>query len=461
MWFKWHLLNLGLKIKSLFGGLKRTAVDEVNNISKKDEPNIAEGHALHYEKDIANQYYGFWDLDFSSMGRMNLYFLVMIAAVVITIARFSTGGMNQQAVSEDYLLLSAAGIGLLLLILFAFEMLRKKSDDIPVTEGEHSEAGAWMHAISEKSRRPMPWWAISIIAIGLMIEAGAISIIAASFVSDMSKNESMYIGAVLGVIVAAGLGWLIHQAGEGLYREHHRKRLHRVIRNEGGYECEGKGDEKVYASETYSTLKGDQNDFHTDGGEFFERHGILMAAITVIIILATLAFIQRAELNLDMIQNQQNAVSGDVLLSPDMSLMPSEVIDTQAASTKEVVAENASHAEKGMYAALGILTLVFLIINGVGIMLGYKYCFYNNHSEVYYKKIRKFREQQSLRVKNLLYATLARQKVLKKSNQFFAKFQPHGVKQARREGLDSIQEALNERGAYRMENFVEEQGRTA
>jgi len=469
MWFKWHLLNLGLKIKSILGGLKRTAVDEVNNISKKDEPKIRGGDALDYENDIASRYYDFWNLDFSNMGRMNLYFLVIIIAVITTVVRFAMGGMNQQAVSEDYLLLSAAGIGLLLLILFVFELFRKKSDDIPITEEEYNKAQLWMHAISEKARRTMPLWAIAIVSIGLVVEAGAISIIAASFVSDISKNESMYIGVVLGIIVAAGLGWLIHQAGEGLYREHHRKRLHRVIRNEGGTDPikdnEGNvikdehGKTKAFASETYTTLRKDQNLFHTDGGEFYERHGKLIAAILVIVILATLAFIQRAELNLDMIQDQTQTESGSVILNPD--LMPSEVSSAQNNAQKSVVDEKMTHAEKGMYAALGILTLVFLIINGVGIMFGYKYCFYNDTSEEYYKRIRKYKKQMSLRVKDMQYATLARKKVLAKSNQFFAKFQRHAVKQARREGLDSIQEALNERGSYRMEHFANKQGSAA
>lgn len=454
MWFKWHSLNIVLKLKSLFGGLKRTAVDEVNNVSKKKEAAIAKGLGLDYEKDVASRYYEFWDLDFSNLGRMNFYFFLIIAAVVTTTVRFVMGGMNQGAVSEDYLLMSAAGIAGLLLILFVFEMIRKKNDDIPTTENEYENAQAWMHAISEKARRHMPWWALAIIAVGLVVEAGAISIIAASFVSDVSKNESMYIGLVLGVIVAAGLGWLIHQAGEGLYREHHRKRLHRVIRNEGGYE---KDEQKNFVSETYCTLRKDKNDFHTDGGEFLERHGKLVAAIIVIVTLATLAFIQRAELNIEII-GQQQTESTDALLSPDMGLMPADVLSTQQDAQKANVDEKVSHAEKGMYAALGILTLVFLIINGVGIMFGYKYCFYDDHSEKYYRVIKKYKEQMSLRVKDDLYATSARQKVLKKSNQFFSKFQRHAVKQARREGMDSIQEALNERGAYKMELFVTKQG---
>ena len=126
MWFKWHLLSIGLKFKSMFGGLKRVAVEEVNNVSKKNEAAIANGLGLDYEKDVASRYYEFWDMDFSNLGRMNLYFFLIIAAVVTTIARFVMSGMNQGAVSEDYLLMSAAGIAGLLLVLFAFEMLRKK-----------------------------------------------------------------------------------------------------------------------------------------------------------------------------------------------------------------------------------------------------------------------------------------------------------------------------------------------
>jgi len=94
MWFKWNLLNIGLKFKSIFGGLKRTAVDEVNNVSKKDEPSIAAGNPLHYESDIASRYYEFWDSDFSNVGRMNLYFFLMIVAVVAVIAKFTMAGVD-------------------------------------------------------------------------------------------------------------------------------------------------------------------------------------------------------------------------------------------------------------------------------------------------------------------------------------------------------------------------------
>jgi|GEM_PF-2788173 len=454
MWFKWHLLNLGLKFKAISGGLKRTAVDEVNNVSKKDEATFSAGNPLHYERDVASRYYDFWDSDFSNLGRMNLYFFLIIAAVVTTITRFVMGGVNQGAVSEDYLLMSAAGIGALLLILFIFELFRKKGDDIPVSEAQYENAQAWMHAIAEKARRHMPLWAIAIIAIGLVVEAGAISMIAVSFAGDMSKTISTYVGIILGAIFAAVLGILVHKAGEGLYREHHRKRLHRVIRNEGGY---AKDEEGNLVSETYSALKSDKNDFHTDEEGFMRRKGIMLLAILMVLGLAALAFYQRAELNLGILADQTEIESMDVILSPD-SMIPAEVTSAQQSSQRDVVNEDASHAKNGMFAALGILTLVFIVINGIGMMFGYNYSFYDDHSEKYYMEIKKYREQMSLRVKDAVYATLARQKVLKKSNQFFTKFQQHAVKQARREGLDSLQESLNERGAYKMERFVENQG---
>lgn len=454
MWLKWNLLNLGLALKSFFGGLKRTAVNEVNNLSKKDEPKIAAGQSLHYETEIASKYYGFWDMDFSNFGRMNLYFLVIIAAVITTVVKFAmAGGLDMKRVSNDYLLMSAAGIGGLVLVLFFFEILRKKNDEVPIEENVYEEAERWMHYVSEKARRHMPWWAIIIIVIGLLVEAGAVSIIAASFVSDISKNEATYIGVVIGALVAAGMGWLIHNAGESLYKEHHRKRLHRVIHNEGG---KNKDDKDKWVSKTYGILKEQQNDFDTIEEGFWRRHGLLLLAITVIVIFASLAFYQRAELNLDIIKGQQQMETTDELLSPDMALMPPEVLATQKDSQKEVVEEKASYAEKGMYAAIGILTMVFLIINGVGIMFGYRFCFYNDRSKQAYDEISKYKQQQALGARELKFATLARQKILKKSNQFFAKFQQHAVKQARREGLDSMNEALNERGGYRMETYVQE-----
>lgn len=453
MWLKWHLLNIGLKLKSLLGGLKRTAVDEVNNVSKRDEATIADHGPLHFEREVAERYYDFWDLDFSNMGRMNLYFFLLIVAAVFSVVRFTMGGMDQP-IGENYPLMSALGIAVLMFTLFFYELLRKKSDDIPVTQEEYDKAQNWMHFISEKARRSMPLWAWCIVGVGLLLEAGAISIIAASFVSDISKNESMYIGVVLGAIVAAGLGWLIHQAGEGLYREHHRKRLHRVIRNEGGYE---KNNDGQYVSETYGALKSDKNDFHTDEEGFLRRHGLLLLACIVIVALATLAFIQRSELNLDIINGHASAASSaDVLLDANTDLlMPLEVTNQQQKSSNEALDEKVSHAEKGMYAALGVLTMVFLIINAVGIMFGYRYCFYNQHSEKYFKQIKRFESQRALKAKDKLYATLARQKVLKRSNQFFALFQQYAVKQARREGCDSLKDALNQRGAYKMEHFVE------
>jgi len=304
MWFKWQLMQLSLAWQSLMGGLKRRAIDDVN--SGTNEALIREGQALDYEREVAEKYYDFWNVDFSNFKRMSLYFFIIMLAIGLILWRYLSA--EQIILQEDYLLISALGVGGILLVLFVYELLfNSMNEDLVITKQEFDDAERWMHYTSEKSRKNMPWWAKLVVGVGLLVEAAAISIIAASFVSDISKNESMWIGGVLGTVVAFALGFVIHKAGENMYRNHHRVRLNRVIQREGGNQ----------KSETLKALQEDQHDFDTQEEGFLRRHGMQIIAACFVMILATAAFQQRAELNLAMIQDQQTEVADELLLSAD------------------------------------------------------------------------------------------------------------------------------------------------
>ncbi|MDQ7001233.1 MAG: hypothetical protein Q9N02_00910, partial [Ghiorsea sp.] len=374
MWFKWQLMRLGLAWQSLIGGLKRRAIDDVNNCP--NESLIKEGQALDYEREIAEKFYDFWDADFSNFKRMSLYFFIIVSAIGLVLWRYLSA--EHVVVQEDYLLMSAAGVAVLLAVLFLYELLfNSMNEELVVTKDEFDSAETWMHYISEKSRKTMPVWAILIVGIGLLIEAAAISIIAASYVSDISKNESMWVGSILGLIVAFALGFVIHKAGESMYQNHQRVRLHRVIQREGGHK----------ESETLQALQKDHRDFDTQEEGFLRRYGMQIIAVVFVTALAVAAFEQRAELNLDMIQAQQTEVADDLLLSADDALMPASVKKVEREIVEEKVSQEASHAEKGMYASLIMLTVVFLIINLLGVLFGYLYSFYHERSKACYKII--------------------------------------------------------------------------
>ncbi len=443
MWFKWQLMRLGMVWQSLIGGLKRRAIDDVNNCP--NEVLVRDGQALDYEREVAEKYYDFWDADFSNFKRMSLYFFIIVSAIGLVLWRYLSA--EHVVLQEDYLLMSALGVGGILLVLFLYELFfNGMKEDLIVTKEEFERAETWMHYTSEKSRKTMPWWAMVVVGVGLLVEAAAISIIAASFVSDISKNESMWIGGVLGAVVAFALGFVIHKAGESMYRNHHRVRLNRVIQREGGNQN----------SETLKALQEDQHDFDTQEEGFVRRHGMQIIAIFFVMILAVAAFEQRAELNLAMIQNQQTEVADELLLSADDELMPASVKKVERSIVEEKVSEEASHAEKGMYASLMMLTVVFLIINFLGVLFGYLYSFYHDRSKECYRIINKYKKQKQLHAQDEAFATLAKQTVIKKANHFFAKYQRLVVKQARREGQDNIKDALVARKAYRIEKFVKQ-----
>ncbi|MDQ7001963.1 MAG: hypothetical protein Q9N02_04670, partial [Ghiorsea sp.] len=69
---------------------------------------------------------------------------------------------------------------------------------------------------------------------------------------------------------------------------------------------------------------------------------------------------------------------------------------------------------------------------------------------------KQYKKQKQLRAKDESLATLAKQTIIKKANHFFAKYYRIVIKQARREGQDTVKDALVYRKAYRMEKFIKQ-----
>jgi len=342
--------------------------------------------------------------------------------------------------------------------LFLYEMLARKSS-FPVEEEEYRTAKEWLHFMGEKSRRTMPKWLLAITFVGVLIEAIAIIIVIISWFANTTRTVELYFGIGLGTAVAATIALTVHHAGEVLYREHHRRVMWSAIDHESNDNNDT--DKRLIIRE----LKKINPSITFKKNGFVRTYGPVVWAVMMILMLSVFAFFSRANLNMGIINDRSAsgemqdaeffsspaAVTGDSLLEAKTrdSLLLAEAAGRQAVEQTEI---------KSMYAALLALLIIFLIINYMGGLSGYKYSFFCDTSEHSFKTVRKYERQQTRMLKKNEGIVEMRKIAEKKANQIFSIYYPLLTTAIAMEDMrDSMKQALNERSVYRMKAYIDNQ----
>jgi hypothetical protein len=439
-WFKWHLLNWGLFLKRIFGLLKKNAVSDVLSIANGKEEIIQNKGAFGFEMHVADRYYEFWDLDYSSLQRMNIYAIIVFSILIINAVKVIFG---ISYIYDNYIYYAGRVAVIICLILFLYENLKKKSVDIPVTEIEYNNSKEWLLYMGEKNRRLMPLWLWVVTFLGVFIEAAAIVMIIISWFADTTKTFEFYGGIIIGVAAAIAIAAIVHHAGAALYREHHRKNIWTNI-EQNKDEAKGK--------EIYNNLTKLNPQISYEEKPFFRTYGIIILAISMIMLLSVFTFISRANLNEGIIRNQSKS---QVINNDFFDTVPPDVSKQQNLAYLDSVKDAENTQIKSMYAALGALMIIFLIINIFGAMNGYKYSFYSDYSEESFNSVQRYEKQLYLKGVDDEYSLSVHGAIEKKANQLFSIYKPLLMGAIRSERIrDSLKDALNIRGEYRMEYYL-------
>ncbi|NTU92287.1 MAG: hypothetical protein HGB29_09945 [Chlorobiaceae bacterium] len=444
-WIKWNVLNISLYLKRVFGLLRKKAMADVYEIGQGKEEIIRKGSPFGFEMHVADRYYEFWNQDYGSLVKMNIYFVIVLSLGLSLVLKsvFGFSFLYEYYISLVAFMLSSVFAGL-----FVYEMMMKRSE-APVDEEEYKNAKEWLHFICEKSRRPMPKWLLAITFVGVLIEAIAIIIVIISWFANTTRTIELYFGIALGAAVAATIALTVHHAGEALYKEHHRKVMWSAI------DHESKDNQDAERRLIIRELKKINPSITFKKHGFIRTYGPMVWAVMMIMLLAVFAFFSRANLNLGIINSrmQVQQVDDSAFFA---SSAPADVVNSP-----EVAESNNSQVMEqteinSMYASLLALMIIFLIINYMGGLSGYKYSFYNDTSEQSFKLIRRFEKQQAKKGKKKEGVTAMQKIVEEKANQLFSYYYPLLINTISTEDLrDSLKVSLNERGVYRMKSYID------
>ncbi|WP_424945943.1 hypothetical protein [Candidatus Spongiihabitans sp.] len=304
-----------------------------------------------------------------------------------------------------------------------YETMRRKGEK--VSKDDYDNGKAWLKKVSEEPRSPTPLWLFVVLILFLLVEAAAITLIASSFVADFTRTTEIWVGIFVGVICASALGWLVHHAGAQLYSNQKRKKLNK----------------------TFGTTDEEINDAIGDTDKP-SSYSFLIASIVAVSIIVVLAFMQRYNLNMTILEDQ--------LTYPQESLFDDDVPPEIGAIQKDNQQESAAHAgareQQGLIAALSVPSMIFILVNGFGCGIGYKHSFICDKSEHAYKNIHKFEKWKSSEKEFEKNKADDNKKLYDKANNFHRAYFGRLTKEAERakRGQD-IPGALSKRGPYVIE----------
>ncbi|RKX61516.1 MAG: hypothetical protein DRP29_00075 [Thermodesulfobacteriota bacterium] len=450
IWFKWHITNLKWKIKDIFGTLKKDAREAIGQ--------VVEDAPIGLENQIGEDYRELRDAPVSLkwFNIMNGAALLMILSVMVIILCMFIS--PPRPIIKDYLFRSAIGLFFLMLVFFIFAALQaeKIGRIYTLDEDEKKRAEKWLNLVGEEDRETMPLWAWILLIIFLAVESSAIITIVAPYIADLPQKYIIIAGILIGVAAGAVLGIFVHVAGKSLYKIHKQNSLvDRMVAEVEHHDRRPPSSSDRISRCYYSNLYKNLRDIEHPGAEeiesseihdaimatrrgFLMRYRLVLLTWAIVIAIAILAFYQRAKLNEGIIENQKIA-SGDILME---RMLPEETLKAMQKTEKEEIEKEISRAIKQMYAALAILTLLYILANILGTYLGYKYSFFCNRSEQFYRIKKEFEEREEWRNKVELAA-----------NKVFAKYYYYLMREIPRD-LGGIEEVLMKRGRYTLKRFI-------
>ena len=450
-WLKWYWLHIRL----FFRNKKKIADNEIKAKTVNSE-SIRNHNPTDNEESIAREYTILLN-DFGSIKRMNSYFWLFLILYAVGFGLWHAIGAPDTYTEnrgvdcppdsgfwsclEIYvnqyknfpLLLLMGLIVTLLAILGSYEWMRGRGERI--TDEEHKEGKNWLKLVAEDSRKLTPWYWWIVLLLGLLIEAAAFSIIASSYISDLSTNIELLVGSTIGIVVAAALGMFVHNAGVTMYRNQKRQKLEFAI------ECNKNMSE-------YTAL---QTDFTTEEPSVLGRFLQVVFPVAIIVIISVLAYQQRYQLNMNIIEQQFETVTKADFFEDDLP----QDIKNQQEKVQDEFAENSKEREKkGLTSALVLLATIFVLINLLGGMLGYKHSLFNDKSEKSYKDVsiyKRWKKAESQKEEE-------KRKVQAIADKYFSKYHEFLIKAANKrkdhdEKYDLIAQALEERGAFNLKNY--------
>ena len=245
------------------------------------------------------------------------------------------------------------------------------------SEADRKKNENWLKDVEEESCRPTPLWLFAVLILFLLVEAAAITLIASSFVADFTRTTETWVGIFVGVVCASALGWLVHRAGGDLYRNEKIKELDYKLNNL--YE---KGDKEEWGRlrKEFSKLELDK-----------PKRKLIIASIVAVSLLVALAFMQRYSLNMAILEEQFNVVTQESLFEDDV---PSDIATIQDENQQESATHAGNREQQGLIAALSVLSIIFILVNGLGCGIGRKHSFIDDKSELAYKYLDKYEKSE-------------------------------------------------------------------
>jgi len=217
--------------------------------------------------------------------------------------------------------------------------------------------------------KPCPYGAWILLILGLAIESTVIGIIAVPYIADLPQKYIIIAGIALGVLAGVTSGILAYEAGKSLYKIHKQNSLVKAMINEVKSTDTSAKNHNTHTSielcmqsrlfkelldiakETKSELEIYHSIKATQRG-FLRRYGIIINTCLIILSLAILAFYQQFYLY------------------------------------QQLKIHSAGHANISiLWTILG--PILFIIINGYIMLMGYRYSFFTQTSKQAYKIVSK------------------------------------------------------------------------
>jgi len=389
-WLSWHWLNIRSTFVLLFKRKVRNDIANPNSPEKisAQERDFDGGKPTKHEKAVAGDFLAF-EGNFGQVRRMNNYFWSLAILCAIGYGLWHAVGAPGEYVENrgvdcppDSGFWDCLGIyvdrfsnvpllflmGLILLFVTAvtvYEIRRGKGEK--VTKDDFEKGKKWLEFLHEDSRELTPWWLFLVLLLFLLLEAAAITLIASAFVADFTRAAERWVGIFVGIVCASVLGWLVHHAGKQLYRMQKIKNL----------------DERLPAESKSRITRIDSS------VNFSDRHKPWYLAVSVIVVLGLvlLAFTQRYNLNIGIIEDEFVAATSGDLFEDDV---PDEVQAIEDGNQREAASRAVERQKKGLIAALTLLSMIFVLVNFFGGYLGYRYSLYCDKSEKSYRDVRTY-----------------------------------------------------------------------